>query len=264
MKLGFSTVMYEETSLSYPDIVGKAATLDYDGIELNFKVWPCELDVGAIEDSLNRLSVEIAAVGTRHLHSTHGLYLASPRRDARKRALSYVEDCMKLARRLDCSLVQAGWAFQGSRLEASHDVVWSHAVESLKEVGKLGGDYGVRFVIEFACKQNAELVNTMDGALRMLDEVGCENILVMADIFHIYMEKGSFRDTVLKAGRKLGYVHLADSDRLTPGRAEINFEEFIDALGEINYEGYMTMEFDPVPSPDESLEEALEYIRRLL
>jgi len=264
MRLGFSTVMYEGTNLPYPQIIGKAATLGYDGIELNFKGWPSELNLGEIKGSLNRFNVEIAAIGTRHLYITHGLYLTSPHKDVRKRALDYVTECMKISRKLDCSIVQAGWAFQGSKLDAPFDAVWRHAVESLKEAGKRALEHGVHLVIEFANRHDAKLVNTMDDALRMLNEIECENVLVMADIFHIYMEKDPLGETIRKAGKGLGYVHLADSDRLVPGRGHIDFQEVINALKEINYKGYAVMEFTPGPSPDEALRQAINFIKKHL
>jgi len=264
MRLGFSTVMYEQTDLTYPEIINKAAALGYEGVELNFPVWPSELNLGEIEDSLDKFGVEIAAIGTRHLHVTHGLYLASLHEEVRKRALAYVAECMKMAQELDCSIVQAGWAFQGSKLEAQHRLVWKQAVASLKEVGRLAADFGLWFVIEFACRQNAELVNTMDDALRMLDEVACANVLVMADTFHIYTENCPLGETVTRAGKRLGYIHLADSDRLTPGTGSINFKEVVSALKQMRYKGYIVMEFNPDSSPDDALKRAIDFVKALL
>jgi len=256
--------MYEGTGLSYHEVISKAAGLGYEGIELNTKLWPSELSLDEIKDALSKFDVEVAAIGTRHMHVTHGLYLASPREEIRERALAYVTECMKAARELDCSTVQAGWAFQGSKLEAPFDAAWRQAVESLREVGRRCLEQGVRFVIEFACKQDAQLINTMDDALRMLDEVGSENVLVMADVFHIYTERDSLSETVLRAGKRLVYVHLSDSDRLAPGKGKIDFTEFINALKEIDYRGYMIMEFNPDPAPDEALRQAIRYVKRLL
>ncbi len=264
MRLGFSTVMYEGSELSNSEIVAKASALGYDGIELNFREWPTFLDIAKIKETSSRFNVEVAAIGTRHLYVTHGLYLASTDKTARERALAYLTECMKIARELDCSLVQAGWAFQGSRLETSYDVASRQAVESLKETGRRALEYGVDVAIEFACRQNAQLVNTMDDALRMLDEVGSPKVLVMADVFHIHAEGEPLMETVLKAGERLTYVHLSDSDRLPPGTGEINFQEFIGALKGIGYNGYLTMEFNPGPQPDESLRLAATYIRGLL
>lgn len=264
MKLGFSTVMYEESGFNYPEIISRAPTLGYEGIELNFKVWPSQLNLDEIRESLKKFDVEVGAIGTRHLYVTHGLYLASPKGDVRAKTFIYITECMKMARKMGCTIVQLGWAFQGSRLETDYNSAWRQAVESLKIIGKLAREYGVRFVIEFACRKNAELINTMDDALRMLEEVGSENILVMADVFHIFEENDSLRETVLKAGKRLGYVHLSDSNRLTPGKGKLNLREHINALKEINYDGYLTMEFDAGSSPDESLREAAKHLMNFL
>jgi len=102
MKLSFSTVMYEETNLPCSEVIARAVTLGYEGVELNFKVRPTELDIETVKEALNRFNVEIAAIGTRHLYVTHGLYLASPRRYVRKRALAYVRECMNMSQRLNC------------------------------------------------------------------------------------------------------------------------------------------------------------------
>ena len=52
MKLGFSTVMYEGTNLLLSHIISKAATLGYEGVELNFKERPSTLDVNEIRGAL--------------------------------------------------------------------------------------------------------------------------------------------------------------------------------------------------------------------
>jgi sugar phosphate isomerase/epimerase len=98
----------------------------------------------------------------------------------------------------------------------------------------------------------------------MLDEVGEDNVLVMADVFHIHAENDSLKETVFKAGKRLAYIHLSDNDRLTPGKGVIDFKAFIDSLKKIGYDGYMVMEFEPETDIDGSLKDALEYIRKFL
>ena len=115
-----------------------------------------------------------------------------------------------------------------------------------------------------ACRKNAQLVNTMTDALRMLDEVGEDNILVMADVFHIHAENDSFKEAVFKAGKRLAYVHLSDNDRLAPGKGVVDFKAFIDSLRKIGYDGYMVMEFEPETDIDDSLKDALEYIKKFI
>ncbi|MEM2935835.1 MAG: sugar phosphate isomerase/epimerase family protein, partial [Candidatus Bathyarchaeia archaeon] len=190
--------------------------------------------------------------------------LASPYRKVREKAVTYITECMELANKLNCSIVQAGWAFQGSRLEAPYEITWRNAVRSLKEVGRRAINHGVKFVIEYQNKKDAKLVNTMDDALRILDEVGYDNVLIMADTFHMNLEDPSLEESILKADKRLGYVHLADSDRLAPGEGSIDFRGFIRALRKIRYEGYLVMEFEPKPNPDDALGRAIKFIGSLL
>ncbi len=264
MLLGFSTVMYDNSGFPYHQIVEKASVLGYQAIELNFMEWPSKLRADPIKESLQKTGVKVAAIGTRHLYVTHGLYLASPSLNIRKRAFTYMTKCMDIAYELNCNIIQAGWAFQGSKLETSYDNAWNQAVKSLTQISHLCRQYGTVFVVEFACKKNAQLVNTMSDALRMLDEVGEDNVLVMADVFHIHAENDSLKETVSKAGKKLAYIHLSDNDRLTPGKGVIDFKEFINALKKVGYDGYMVMEFEPETDVDGSLKDALEYIRKFL
>ncbi|MBS7614231.1 sugar phosphate isomerase/epimerase [Candidatus Bathyarchaeota archaeon] len=264
MKLGFSTVMYENSGLSHQQIVEKAAFLGYQGIELNFKEWPTDFKVDSIKNSSQEYGIEVAAIGTRHLYITHNLYLTSPKPKVKRKSFEYLTECMKIADKLNCNVIQAGWAFQGSILETSYNDAWKIAVNSLKDVSNLCRRYNKTFVVEFACKQNAQLLNTLDDTLRMLDEVGEDNVFVMIDIYHVHQENYPLRKCVHKANKKLAYVHLANNERLPPGKGIINFREFIDALKEIHYNGYLIMEYEARSEIDKSLKDALNFIMKLL
>lgn len=263
MKLGFSTVLYENSDLSHQQIVEKASLIGYQGIELNFKEWPTALKVDLIKNSLQKWGIEVAAIGTRHLYVTHNFYLTSPKPKVRSKSFEYLTQCMKIANELDCDIIQAGWAFQGSILETSYYDAWKIAVDSLKNVGKLCRQYNKTFVVEFACKQHAQLLNNVDDALRMLDEVEEDNIFVMIDIYHVHQENYPLRECVHKANKKLAYIHLADNERLPPGKGIIKFEEFINALKKIHYNGYLIMEYEANSEIDKSLENTLNYIKEL-
>ncbi|MBS7656791.1 sugar phosphate isomerase/epimerase [Candidatus Bathyarchaeota archaeon] len=264
LKLGFSTVIYENSGLSHQQIVEKAAFLGYQGIELNFKEWPTDFKVDSIKNSLQEYGIEVAAIGTRHMYVTHNLYLTSPKLKVRRKSFEYLTECMKIADELNCNVVQAGWAFQGSILEASYNDAWKIAVNSLKDVSNLCRRYNKIFVVEFACKQNAQLLNTVDETLRMLDEVGEDNVFVMIDIYHVQQENYPLGKCVHKANKKLAYVHLADNERLPPGKGIINFKEFISALKEIHYNGYLIMEYEAKSDIDKSLKDVLNFIKQLL
>src|SRR5665213_1632835 len=59
------------------------------------------------------------------------------------------------------------------------------------------------------------------------------------------IEDASFRDALVGARHFIGYVHVADSNRLAPGWGHIPFDEIFGILGEINYNDWITVEILP-------------------
>lgn len=83
----------------------------------------------------------------------------------------------------------------------------------------------------------------------------------MPDTFHMNIEDASFRDEFLAAREFIGYVHVADSNRLAPGQGHIAFSEIFDALAEIGYNDWITAEILPDPDPDAAARRAIDFLR---
>jgi sugar phosphate isomerase/epimerase len=67
----------------------------------------------------------------------------------------------------------------------------------------------------------------------------------------------------MEAGR-LWHVHVADNNRLAPGKGLINFSAIIACLREVGYEGYLSAEILAQPDPDTAARDAVAHMRRLL
>ena len=111
-------------------------------------------------------------------------------------------------------------------------------------------------------------------ALKMVNEVGLENVGVMGDTFHMNIEESNMGDAIRNVGKKLYYLHIADSNRAAPGRGHIDFEEIAQALKDIDYNGWISMELLPaaanpfsgiVPEEfyDQYTEESITYLKKL-
>lgn len=261
--MGFSTVIYEEYGLTIEEIMERAERYGYEGIEYNFFEWPSQVNWRRIVELIETHRVKVASIGTRHMYLRHKAYLASPFREVREKGLEYVTECFKLADKVEAEIVQAGWAFQGAKLEASYEETWRNAIESLRKIAGIAEEYDKVFVIEYANRYEAQLVNNMNQALKMIEEVASDRVAIMADTFHMNIEDSSFREAIIKANGRLKYMHVADSNRLAPGWGHIDFEEILRALKEIGYEGYLIMEFIPKPDPDTALKQASTYFKKL-
>jgi sugar phosphate isomerase/epimerase len=65
----------------------------------------------------------------------------------------------------------------------------------------------------------------------------------------------------LDAGGLIGYVHVADSNRLAPGWGHIPFDEIFASFQVIGYNGWLTVEILPKPEPEAAARQAIRFLR---
>lgn len=75
-----------------------------------------------------------------------------------------------------------------------------------------------------------------------MDEVGEDNVVVHADVYHMNIEENGFRDPLLLCRDRLGYVHIGESNRGYLGAGTIDFPEVFAALVDMGYDGTITFE----------------------
>ena len=70
-------------------------------------------------------------------------------------------------------------------------------------------------------------------------------------------------EALMAAGKRLGYVHFPDSNRLAAGQGHIDFRELVGALRKIGYDGYLGAEILPLPDSQTAARQAIEFFRVL-
>lgn len=96
--------------------------------------------------------------------------------------------------------------------------------------------------LEFVNRYESNLLNTVQQTLDYMDEVGEDNVVVHADVYHMNIEENGFRDPLLLCGDRLGYVHIGESNRGYLGAGTIDFPEVFAALVDMGYDGTITFE----------------------
>ena len=74
------------------------------------------------------------------------------------------------------------------------------------------------------------------------------------------IEERVIADALRKNSQHLGYIHLADSNRLEPGVGHTDFRAGFDALKSVDYDGWLTIESGMSGEPEECLREARKFI----
>jgi D-psicose/D-tagatose/L-ribulose 3-epimerase len=143
-------------------------------------------------------------------------------------------------------VIYAGWGCLTRRPRTEREWEWS--VRAMNEIAEYAAKTwdGV-IAVECVNRFETHFLNIAEDAVQYCKDVGCDNMRVHLDCFHMIREEKSFRGAVCTCGRKyLGYVHVNENDRGIPGTGLVPFSEFLGALIEIGYDGPVTIEsFDP-------------------
>lgn len=213
----------------------------YDGVELAGE--PGLLDAEEIKRLLKKY--ELACTSICGIY-TKERDLASANPEVRRRAVQYVKDNVDLAVRTGASVVIVVPTPVGkSGPDTTAHEEWALAVESLKEAGTYAEKKGVLLAIEALNRFETYLVNTLENAKKLAEQVNVASVRVMADLFHMNIEERNNSDAIRNAASYIVHVHIADNTREAAGYGQTDFREVMATLSEVGYEGAITMEFMP-------------------
>ncbi len=115
-------------------------------------------------------------------------------------------------------------------------------VESLQVLAEPAAAAGITLTIEPLNRYETSFVNTLAEAVAVARRVDRPNVKIMADFFHLNLEEPDIAASLRAAVPHLAHVHLADSNRLLPGRGHLDFAPGLSTLEDSNYSGVMTLE----------------------
>ena len=113
----------------------------------------------------------------------------------------------------------------------------------------------------------ASFLTTVGQAVEIARRVDNPRVLALADLFHMNIEEDDLAQPIRDAGPLLGHVHIADNNRLQPGRGCLPFEPPFAALQETGYAGYLSIECFTLAGPriagdpEVSLPETVRFLR---
>jgi sugar phosphate isomerase/epimerase len=241
--------------------IPKVARLGYDGVELALGR---REDVDAVEVSslLGDHGLGISAVSTGRVFAEQRAWLSSPDRGVRTRAATILAGLVDLAVELGAGRVNIGRVRGGIEEDEEPEAAIGRFVEGIRSVGDHAATAGVDLVIEPVNRYELNFVNSVlpDG-IAIVDRVAHPNVKLMPDSFHMNIEDAHPEASILAAGKRVGYVQVADSNRWAPGQGHIDFRPFFEALEAIGYDDWVSVEMLPFPSPDLAAEQAVAFLR---
>jgi protein FrlC len=274
MKLAFNTWVYSSFPIwvpAYPleETIKRLARIGYDGIEIGAAAphaYPAYTGPErrreikqVLDDNGIVVSAMLPAPG-----GGPGFNVASPSPEERRAAIEQYKDVAQLCADLGGKvlLYVAGWVVYGT--EWKQAFAWSR--EALAEIGQTAADLGMTVVIE-QNPADGNLLESADDGIEMMRAVDAPNVKLMFDTIHAMYRNEVPTDYVYRMGGDLRYVHISDIDRLPPGQGRGDFIGLVQALEDIGYDGFLSMEIGfnyRNAQPDKFAREAYEYMKPLI
>jgi len=164
---------------------------------------------------------------------------ASPDINERRATVQHYKDVCQLTAEWGGKIVLylPGWVIFGTRRRQA----WAWSREALSEIADFAAPLGVTLVIE-PLAHDSNLSEGAEDAMELMEDVNRDNVKLMFDGNHVFYRKEIMSDYVYLMGKDLKHIHISDNDRLPPGQGIGDWEGFVDALLDVGFDGYLTME----------------------
>ena len=115
-------------------------------------------------------------------------------------------------------------------------------MECYQSLGPVLARHGVTIAIEPLNRFETYFLNTAADAVALCDQINHPNVGILFDTFHANIEEKNIGQAYRTVGRHLKHVHTCENDRGIPGSGHVEWQEVFQALRDIRYDGWLTIE----------------------
>ena len=260
--------------LDFPAQCALARGLGYDGLELapfTLSEQPDRLS-DARRAELRRIAEDhgLRITGLHYLLlAPEGLSITSPDAALRRRTIEVMRALVALCADLGGKVLVHG--SPGQRQVApdqSKADALAHATACFAAIAEDAAQAGVTYCIEALAAPEAELINTIEEAVAIVDAIAFPAVRTMIDTCAAARSEAAPVPDLIKrwlpAG-KVAHIHLNDPNRRAPGQGELRFGPILAALQRHGYAGICAIEpFVYVPDGPTSAARAIGHLQGLL
>ena len=236
--------------------------LGFDGVELGIRD-PEAFDIAAMEKLLGKYDFDLSAIGTGQVFVDEGISLSDDDKTVRTSAVEKLKKQVGVAKVFNSHVILGLIIGNIGSQPEEKARKFSYIKNSLVEVSEYASKNNVQIVIEPLNRYERDVFNTAAEVNDLINDGSCPALGLLLDTFHMNIEEADILETIRASASSLKHVHLADSNRLSPGRGHLNFREIIGTLKDINYKGYLSFEHAPSPSMEEAAANSFDHIKKI-
>jgi sugar phosphate isomerase/epimerase len=248
---------------------GFAAECGYTGLEIApFTLAARAGDVTSQQRETIRRQVAAAGLEVVGLHwllaKTEGFHVTSPDPAVRQRTADYMVELALLCGDLGGRVMVLGSPVQRNLAAGvTKEQGLSYAAEVLGEVLPVLEAQNVTLALEPLGPQETNFLLTAEEAVELIDRVGSSKIRLHLDCKAMSTESTPIVELIRRNRDWLAHFHANDPNRQGPGFGSLDFVPIFQALNEIRYDGWVSVEvFDYTPGIERLAHESIAYMRR--
>jgi len=259
-----------ETFLDWPIERGFAFAREcgYTGIEIApFTISADVREISAARRAEVQRQAEAEDLQVVGLHwllaKTTGFHLTTDDVSVRRKTAEYLKDLARCCRDMGGSVLVFGSPLQRNLPDGvSHDEGLARAAEAIQFAAPLLEELDVTLAVEpLGPAEGNFLLTAADGA-RLVEMVGSPNCRLHLDCKAMSSEPTPIPDLIRQYKSLMVHFHANDPNRQGPGFGELDFVPIFEALGEIDYRGWVSVEvFDYAPGVERLARESMEYMQ---
>jgi len=274
MKLAFSTNAFKRYALE--DSIRQIAEIGYSGVEILCDVphaYPPTFDdemIKSVKQTVASCELQVSNLNAFTLYAIGDLYHPSWIEDQvglREKRIEHTINCIRLAKKIGAKTLstEPGGPMSASANPSDLEKIFSIG---LAKVAKVAEEEDVLVLVE---PEPGLLLENSRQFKRFMKNISSNHVGLNFDIGHFYCVNEDPAKLVYELSDYIRHFHLADiaSDRvhnhLIPGKGSIDFCSVFDAMDDIGYNAFVTVELYPYQeNPVEAAKEAYNYLRNLI
>lgn len=268
MKFGICNELFE--NWPWDRICDFAREIGYHGIE----VAPFTLAERAEEVSAQRRKELRSAAEGRGLQiiglhwllvKPPGLYITHPDPAVRKRTSDYFVQLVHLCADLGGAVMVLGSPKQRSRMPGVKLAqCFDYAVEVFRPCLDHAAKRGVTLAIEPLTSKETDFLTCAADGVELVERLNHPAFRLHLDVKAMSAEYKPIPQIIRESAKHLAHFHVNDPNLLGPGMGEVKYEPIIEALREVGYDGWLSVEaFDFKPGAEKIARQSIEYLREV-
>lgn len=274
MHLAFSTNAFKRYSLE--DSIREIAKIGYSGVEILCDIphaFPPTFDdtqVKSVKETIASYGLKISNLNAFTLYAIGDVYHPSWIEDQealREMRIQHTVNCIRLAKKIGAKNVstEPGGPVP---VKANRYELEKTFSAGLARVARIAEEEDVLVLVE---PEPALLIEDSHQFKKFMKNLSSNHIRLNFDIGHFFCVNEDPAELIYELSESIGHFHLADiaNDRvhnhLIPGRGSIDFCRVFDAIDNIGYDGFVTVELYPYQeNPIQAAKEAYNYLYKII